>query len=74
MAKGLALDLGLNIDYVALAGSVKLATEEIELRRQIYWALYCNDKLAGAYVGRVCTMLVSHDSSRFSVIYLLIAI
>jgi hypothetical protein len=54
MAKGLALDLGLNIDYVALAGSVKLATEEIELRRQIYWALYCNDKLAGWAVYALC--------------------
>lgn len=61
MAKGLAIDLGLNIDCAGLAGSVNLAPEEIELRRQIYWSLYCNDKLAGAYVGRVCTMLVSRD-------------
>jgi hypothetical protein len=59
MAIRLALDMGLNFDAAALRGSNLLTTEEIELRRQIYWGLYCDDKLYAIYTGRVCTMLVS---------------
>jgi hypothetical protein len=58
MAKGMAVDMGFNLDPKRLAGSLSLPADEIELRRQIYWSLYCNDKLAGAYIGRTCTMLV----------------
>lgn len=58
MANRLALDMGLNLDASSLAGSNLMCTEEIELRRQIYWALYCDDKLAAIYTGRVCNFLV----------------
>ncbi|KAF6811841.1 hypothetical protein CMUS01_13180 [Colletotrichum musicola] len=57
MANRLALDMGLNLDASTLAGSNLMTTEEIELRRQIYWALYCDDKLAAIYTGRVCNFL-----------------
>ncbi|KAF4876585.1 Nitrogen assimilation transcription factor nirA [Colletotrichum siamense] len=57
MANRLALDMGLNVDATSLAGSNLIPTEEIELRRQMYWALYCDDKLAAIYTGRVCNFL-----------------
>jgi hypothetical protein len=59
MANRLALDMGFNMDPAVLAGAVALPAIEIELRRQIYWALYCHDKLSASYTGRVCTLLVS---------------
>ncbi|KAJ5625387.1 hypothetical protein N7510_001696 [Penicillium lagena] len=59
MAIRLALDMGFNMDPAVLAGTVSLPPIEIELRRQIYWALYCHDKLAASYTGRVCTLLDS---------------
>ncbi|KAJ5762755.1 hypothetical protein N7533_001436 [Penicillium manginii] len=59
MANRLALDMGLNMDPAVLAGTVSLPPIEIELRRQIYWALYCHDKLSASYAGRVCTLLDS---------------
>ncbi|KAJ5592012.1 uncharacterized protein N7459_002381 [Penicillium hispanicum] len=52
MANRLALDMGLNMDPAVLPGTVSLPTIEIELRRQIYWALYCHDKLSASYTGR----------------------
>jgi hypothetical protein len=58
MANRLALDMGLNMDPSVLSGAVALPGIEIELRRQIYWALYCHDKLSASYTGRVCTLLV----------------
>lgn len=58
MANRLALDMGLNMDPSVLSGTVALPPIEIELRRQIYWALYCHDKLSASYTGRVCTLLV----------------
>ncbi|EKG20338.1 hypothetical protein MPH_02352 [Macrophomina phaseolina MS6] len=58
MGMRLALDLGLNLDAAALSGSHLIPSEELELRRQLYWAMYTNDKLAAGYTGRVCTMLV----------------
>lgn len=63
MANRLALDMGFNMDPAVLAGAVALPAIEIELRRQIYWALYCHDKLSASYTGRVCTLLVSNFSS-----------
>lgn len=57
-ANRLALDMGLNMDPSVLSGAVALPPIEIELRRQIYWALYCHDKLSASYTGRVCTVLV----------------
>ncbi|KAJ5404470.1 hypothetical protein N7509_004341 [Penicillium cosmopolitanum] len=48
MANRLALDMGFNMDPAVLAGL-----------RQIYWALYCHDKLSASYAGRVCTLLDS---------------
>ncbi|CAG8944410.1 unnamed protein product [Penicillium salamii] len=58
-ANRLALDMGLNMDPSVLSGAVALPPIEIELRRQIYWALYCHDKLSASYTGRVCTVLES---------------
>jgi hypothetical protein len=63
MAIRLALDMGFNMDPAVLAGTVSLPPIEIELRRQIYWALYCHDKLAASYTGRVCTLLVGRSGS-----------
>ncbi|KAF2138905.1 uncharacterized protein K452DRAFT_361105 [Aplosporella prunicola CBS 121167] len=57
MANRLALDMGLNLDMASLTGSNTMPSDEAELRRQIYWALYCDDKLSASYTGRVCTML-----------------
>ncbi|KAJ5427461.1 Transcription factor [Penicillium cf. griseofulvum] len=59
MANRLALDMGFNMDPSVLSGAVALPPMEIELRRQIYWALYCHDKLSASYTGRVCTLLDS---------------
>ncbi|KXG51937.1 Transcription factor [Penicillium griseofulvum] len=59
MANRLALDMGFNMDPSVLSGAVALPAIEIELRRQIYWALYCHDKLSASYTGRVCTLLDS---------------
>ncbi|CAI7637055.1 unnamed protein product [Penicillium glandicola] len=52
MANRLALDMGFNMDPSVLPGAVALPPIEIELRRQIYWALYCHDKLSASYTGR----------------------
>ncbi|KAJ0158880.1 Nitrogen assimilation transcription factor nit-4, partial [Colletotrichum tanaceti] len=57
MANRLALDMGLNLDAASLAGTCHMSPEEIELRRQVYWSLYCDDKLAAIYTGRVCGLL-----------------
>lgn len=59
MANRLLLDMGLNVDSTAVTGVSLLTSSEVQLRRQIYWALYCHDKLWASYTGRVCTMLVS---------------
>ncbi|KAL3424926.1 hypothetical protein PVAG01_04207 [Phlyctema vagabunda] len=57
MANRLALDMGLNLDASSLKGATLLPLKDIILRRQVYWALYCIDKLSASYTGRVCTML-----------------
>lgn len=53
------LDMGFNLDAGSLAGSSAIPASEIELRRQIYWALYSTDKFSAGYTGRACTMMVS---------------
>ena len=58
MAKQLALDLGINLDAGRVLGSNSISAEDVELRRLLYWSMYCDDKLAAAYTGRVCTLLV----------------
>lgn len=58
MATRLALDMGLNMDPGSLTETMSMPIAEVELRRQIYWALYCHDKLAASYTGRGCTVLV----------------
>jgi transcription factor-like protein len=63
MANRLVLDLGLNVHSNAVTGTSILTPDEVHLRRQIYWALYCNDKLWASYSGRVCTMLASSLST-----------
>lgn len=63
-AHRLALDMGLNFDGTSGLGSMSI--EEFGLRGQIYWALYCTDKLHATYSGRVCTMLVSNSSLSFA--------
>lgn len=65
MANRLALDMGFNMDPSVLSGAVALSSIEIELRRQIYWALYCHDKLSASYTGRVCTLLVCYTTKTF---------
>lgn len=60
MANRILLDLGLNLDSRSVTGMAPLTSDELRLRRQVYWALYCNDKLGASYTGRVCTMLVCH--------------
>ncbi|OJJ30547.1 hypothetical protein ASPWEDRAFT_164812 [Aspergillus wentii DTO 134E9] len=62
MAIRLALDMGFNLDSSILDQSCQLPDVEIKLRRQIYWALYCTDKLWASYTGRICTMLESQAS------------
>lgn len=57
-AHRLALDMGFNFDATSVLGSNQISAEEDGLRRQIYWSLYCTDKLHASYSGRVCTMLV----------------
>ncbi|EAW20573.1 Zn(II)2Cys6 transcription factor [Aspergillus fischeri NRRL 181] len=57
MANRLSLDMGLNLDPAAFEGAVSMSPKEMQLRRQIYWTLYCHDKLSASYTGRVCSML-----------------
>ncbi|KAH1706248.1 hypothetical protein KXV44_004000 [Aspergillus fumigatus] len=57
MANRLSLDMGLNLDPAAFEGAVSMSSKEMQLRRQIYWTLYCHDKLSASYTGRVCSML-----------------
>jgi hypothetical protein len=61
--------MGLNFDATSVTGSKYVTAQEVELRRQIYWALYCTDKLHASYSGRVCTMLVciGRFAARFSI-------
>ncbi|KAJ0424995.1 fungal-specific transcription factor domain-containing protein [Aspergillus carlsbadensis] len=62
MAARLALDMGFNLNHSSLHASHALPDAETNLRSQIYWALYCTDKLWASYTGRVCTMLDSQAS------------
>lgn len=71
MANRLLYDLGLNIDPRVLPNSLYLTAEEAELRRQIYWSLYCVDKLVSGYTGCVCMMLVRFYSSTASVLMII---
>ncbi|KAH9205941.1 fungal-specific transcription factor domain-containing protein [Leptodontidium sp. 2 PMI_412] len=57
MANRLAIDMGLNLDPMSMQRAATISEEEIQLRRQVYWALYCHDKLFASYTGRICTML-----------------
>ncbi|PYH94004.1 Zn(II)2Cys6 transcription factor [Aspergillus ellipticus CBS 707.79] len=57
MADRLCLDMGLNMDPAGFNGSVNISPREVRLRRQIYWTLYCHDKLSATYTGRICSML-----------------
>jgi hypothetical protein len=54
--------MGLNLDPAAFEGAVSMSSKEMQLRRQIYWTLYCHDKLSASYTGRVCSMLVRPSS------------
>lgn len=71
MANRLATDMGLNLDAASLrhsnypstnveSNTQALSLEEETMRRQIYWSLYCHDKLYASYTGRVCSMSVSY--------------
>ncbi|XDG07557.1 hypothetical protein ABKA04_007172 [Annulohypoxylon sp. FPYF3050] len=70
MAARLALNMGLNLDPANVTSTGWLKPEEIELRRKIYWTLYCMDKLSSTYLGRVCTMLESQANVRLPAIRL----
>lgn len=61
MAIRLGLDMGFNLDSSTLVSSNRLPVTEIRLRGQLYWALYCTDKLWATYTGRICTMLVGRS-------------
>ena len=63
MAIRLALDMGLNLDSATLERTHQFPEVEIKLRKQIYWSLYCTDKLWASYTVRVCTMLVGLPTS-----------
>uniref|UniRef100_A0A0B7KL34 Zn(2)-C6 fungal-type domain-containing protein n=1 Tax=Bionectria ochroleuca TaxID=29856 RepID=A0A0B7KL34_BIOOC len=52
MAIRLSLDMGLNLEFTTSAGLSRLTEAEVQLRRQIYWSLYCSDKLWASYTGR----------------------
>ncbi|KAL4793229.1 fungal-specific transcription factor domain-containing protein [Aspergillus venezuelensis] len=63
MAVRLALDMGFNLEECATLNRLNVLSDaEINLRRQIYWALYCTDKAWASYTGRVCTMLDAQAS------------
>ncbi|KAL4947421.1 fungal-specific transcription factor domain-containing protein [Aspergillus filifer] len=62
MTVRLALDMGFNLECAALNKFNVLPDAEINLRRQIYWALYYTDKTWASYTGRACTMLDSQAS------------
>ncbi|KAL4933722.1 transcription factor domain-containing protein [Aspergillus undulatus] len=57
MANRLSLDMGLNLDPAGFQETNILSIREVQLRRQIYWALYCHDKWSSLYTGRICSML-----------------
>ncbi|GAB1200341.1 hypothetical protein APSETT444_009711 [Aspergillus pseudonomiae] len=57
MANRLSLDMGLNLDPAGFEETNAMTPREIQLRRQIYWTLYCHDKLSSSYTGRICSML-----------------
>ena len=59
MAHRLSLDMGLNLDPAGFEETNILSHREVQLRRQIYWTLYCHDKWSSSYTGRICSMLVS---------------
>ncbi|KAL4965185.1 transcription factor domain-containing protein [Aspergillus stella-maris] len=62
MANRLSLDMGLNLDPVGFEEMNLLSLREAQLRRQIYWALYCHDKMSSLYTGRICSMLESQGA------------
>ncbi|KAB8237155.1 Zn(II)2Cys6 transcription factor [Aspergillus alliaceus] len=62
MANRLSLDMGLNLDPAGFEEANTLPQREIQLRRQIYWTLYCHDKLSSSYTGRICSMLDSQGA------------
>ena len=57
----LALDMGLNFDFSTYANGTGpcMTPDEAFVRRRLYWTIYCHDKLAASYTGRICTFLVS---------------
>ncbi|EEU34905.1 uncharacterized protein NECHADRAFT_39715 [Fusarium vanettenii 77-13-4] len=60
IAMRLALDMGINLDfgvYQQLNAGSPLSMEEVSIRRQIHWTIYCMDKLSAMYTGRTCTYL-----------------
>lgn len=71
MVSRLLLDMGLNLDPSGFEETRMMSRRETLLRRQTCWALYCHDKWASSYTGRVRSMLVhilsfSSFSCRFS--------
>ncbi|RAQ50977.1 Zn(II)2Cys6 transcription factor [Aspergillus flavus] len=62
MANRLSLDMGLNLDPAGFEETNAMTPREIQLRRQIYWTLYCHDKLSSSYTGRICSMLDSQGA------------
>ncbi|KAL3468849.1 fungal-specific transcription factor domain-containing protein [Aspergillus californicus] len=62
MAVRLALDMGLNLNCSIMDRYRVLSDVESKLRMQIFWSLYCTDKLWASYTGRICTMLESQAS------------
>ncbi|KAE8398986.1 fungal-specific transcription factor domain-containing protein [Aspergillus pseudonomiae] len=63
MANRLSLDMGLNLDPAGFEETNAMTPREIQLRRQIYWTLYCHDKLSSSYTGRICSMLMGTQTT-----------
>lgn len=60
MANRLIHDMGIHLDSTPAVESGRMTLAEAELRKRIYWSLYCVDKLSASYTGRICTLLVSY--------------
>jgi hypothetical protein len=50
------LDLGLNIDGAELLKKQKIAAEDLECRRRVFWGAFVFDKIHSMYFGRPVTL------------------
>jgi hypothetical protein len=50
------IDLGLNVDGVELLKQQKIAAEDLECRRRVFWGAFVFDKIHSMYFGRPVTL------------------